>query len=1238
MPFPKSKQTLLAATLAAFLLLVLAPLVTGAQEITYYDFGAAGSTPTASCSPTAPVPFCQNAGGTSTAPTFVLDTYPPAIDPNSATDGNTGSNVEYYTSQLTANIGAQSNAMWYAIPQKVTGGFDVYFVFKIIPPSGDGLAFVIQNAQGGGAITVPFGGSTVTCTEQGSALTAVNGSNTQGGCLGYSGVDNSIALEFDTYPDTSWGDPDGNHIALQSCGISSETNAGLPNSPSHLNVPGVPNPQGAADIGCTVSLSVSGTPTYTWPNYPYALFSPSSSFSDGNYHQVVIVYNGPNDTPANYLYVYLDPPFNPGTYTPASTAVPVFQGPFDITQFMSPFINSGTAGNPSYDSAYVGFTAGNGGSSAAQEIMAWTFTPHTTVTQTQPLQTQSSTNPTYQQFNFGTHTYGVEYPPTSSGGPSTSGFNMTLTATTISPTAFAALIAGTPFAGSSCQVYDNTGGNSQVNGEGNCVIYSVSCTDSNNNPVACPAASVANCVGSNAADCINVKTVFDSSSTPTNPGFLQGDPFLSAISSISGDGTAITVTCTGECSVTPNQQVSITGLIGGPACAWAGSYQVSSSPAPTINQFTAASTQTTGSVTGCYLTSSNVQNIFTGYTTANIDGTSTGKTNDFSDFVFLSNMVAPGTTTTLGATNNNPTESASDPLTATVTASIAQFGAPSGTVTFSTGLPVTDSNTLCGGSMTLVPSATTPPALPAATTTCDYTAPGTPGSVTIYATYNADLNHASSSSSPLSLNVSAITPTVTFSPDPSSQTYGPGIAAGTLDATATVNNVVLPSTDGGITYTAAPTGGGASQPIGVGTILSAGSYTLTASFASTSSSYNSQSATAPYIVSAATPTIAWGNPAAITYGTGLAGILSATATFNSNAVSGNFSYTAQPAAGGPAVPVTAATILTAGRYTLSVTFSPTSSNFTAPPATTVPLTVNQAPVTLSWATPAAIPYGTPLTSTQLNAAVSSPANLPGTFSYTPGVGTVLPTANAQTLSVTFTPLDKVDYTTVSTSVAINVTAAGFASISPSSINFGTLYLGSIVTKTVTVSNTGSAALTISDPLIAIVPGVNGSLSEFVTINLCPKTLAVGKSCIMTVTFIGGPFYTPQDATLSISDSSYGSPQTVPLTATVIDPVAQFSATSLSFGTEKSGTGSSKKSITLTSAGGTSLSVTSIAISGDPKDFTETDNCIGTFNPKATCTISVTFAPSAKGSHTATLVVTDNAANSPQSISLSGTGD
>ncbi|MHB8653746.1 MAG: hypothetical protein ACYDA9_07695 [Terriglobia bacterium] len=53
---------------------------------------------------------------------------------------------------------------------------------------------------------------------------------------------------------------------------------------------------------------------------------------------------------------------------------------------------------------------------------------------------------------------------------------------------------------------------------------------------------------------------------------------------------------------------------------------------------------------------------------------------------------------------------------------------------------------------------------------------------------------------------------------------------------------------------------------------------------------------------------------------------------------------------------------------------------------------------VTWATPAAIKYGTALNSTQLNAT----ASVAGSFSYSPAAGTIL-SAGTQTLTVTFTP-------------------------------------------------------------------------------------------------------------------------------------------------------------------------------------------------------------------------------------------
>ena len=74
---------------------------------------------------------------------------------------------------------------------------------------------------------------------------------------------------------------------------------------------------------------------------------------------------------------------------------------------------------------------------------------------------------------------------------------------------------------------------------------------------------------------------------------------------------------------------------------------------------------------------------------------------------------------------------------------------------------------------------------------------------------------------------------------------------------------------------------------------------------------------------------------------------------------------------------------------------------------------------ITWAQPGDISYGTPLSSTQLNAL----AKIAGRFTYVPGAGTLLPVGSGQPLSVTFTPADTSDYESVSLTTEIEVVEA-----------------------------------------------------------------------------------------------------------------------------------------------------------------------------------------------------------------------
>jgi hypothetical protein len=1063
---------------AASFALILSAASASAQQVTYYDFDAPQANPgqisrDCSAGPGGAL-FCLNDGGNNALPYFSSDTYPASIDPNPA--DNPPVSGAHYETEMTLAYG-QHSSMWFAVPQKVADGFTAYFAFKLTPDptsgtTADGLAFVLQNAPGPGNDTAGV------CTSTGSGLTAIGDG---GGCLGYGGMPNSLALEFDTYQNGY--DPDNNHMALQNCG------AGLPNSP---------------DIAaCNVSLNgVGAYAANPLTSASTATAQTPVTLADGNVHQVVIVYSGPLEATPNLLQIYLDPAFVPGTHTPVAGSIPVFSGTYDLTTALNLLNN---------DSAYVGFTSATGSYYENNELMAWTFTPHTTVTQQQPL--NSPGTPT--TFDFGTHSYTTNFPP----GTDTNDITMGVIATTITPAQFAALlgVGPTQYTGSACQVYDDTGGN--------CIIYSVYCTEGGA-PTACPAPTSppSNCADPSASGCIDLTSSYNNSVQPTSPGYLQGDPLFSPISSISTTGTIATVNCTGECAVTMGQSVTI---LDGKDNVVATVTVASETP----NQFTFTASSPI-SQTGGFLTSNNVQDIFISYTPQNIDGSTAGHTKNFSDFVVTAVTNTPGQMTLSAPNGNTATENTADTITASIAipSTVAENGIPGnlitllpsgspglvpvGTVSFYLGTSTTPINGCNGVELTLTNLVYQ--------ATCSYT-PTSTDQVTITAMYAGDAFHQIGSQS-LMLNVNPQTVSVNVGTIPSGLSFS-------------IN---------GTSYTTAQA---PSWNVGTG-------YTL--------------ATTTPQAGAAGTQYVwsSWSDGGAISHSvTAPSSTMNYTASFNTQ-------YQLNASAG------TGGSITVANGY------------------------YNAQKVESLVATPSAgYTFGGWTGGTA--GAIANPAS-----------ATTSVTMNGpETLAATFTP-------------------ASTVSISPSSIDFGTLYLGSIVTKTVTIKNVGTTALSITDPRIAIVQG--GNSGEFITLNLCPKSLAAGKSCLMTVTFIAGPFYTPQTAMLTIIDSSPGSPQTVPLTSTVINPRVGLSASSVSFGTHKVGT-STTTTLKITNVGGTSLSIASIGLKGaDTGDFS-LGTCPASLAAGGSCSLPITFTPKATKGRSATLVITDNAQNSPQNVSLSGTG-
>jgi len=204
-----------------------------------------------------------------------------------------------------------------------------------------------------------------------------------------------------------------------------------------------------------------------------------------------------------------------------------------------------------------------------------------------------------------------------------------------------------------------------------------------------------------------------------------------------------------------------------------------------------------------------------------------------------------------------------------------------------------------------------------------------------------------------------------------------------------------------------------------------------------------------------------------------------------------------------------------------------------------------------------------------------------------------------------------------------------ASVSPTSLTFGNQGLESASSPmAVTLSNTGSPPLSIYGL------AMSGAFSET---NTCGSSLAANSSCTINVVFTPtAPG--PQTGTLTITDNSNyvpgGITQTLNLSGTGAGPVVSLSPASLTFAAQTVSTQSAPQTITLTNTGNGALSPLKIGRTGD---FAQTNTCGNSVAVGASCTISVTFSPVGAGSQSGTITLTDNAADSPQTIQLSGTG-
>jgi hypothetical protein len=167
-------------------------------------------------------------------------------------------------------------------------------------------------------------------------------------------------------------------------------------------------------------------------------------------------------------------------------------------------------------------------------------------------------------------------------------------------------------------------------------------------------------------------------------------------------------------------------------------------------------------------------------------------------------------------------------------------------------------------------------------------------------------------------------------------------------------------------------------------------------------------------------------------------------------------------------------IMTAvGSCTVSI-FLPGGNGYTSFVSPSVTFKILLDPTAVTWPSPAYIPYGTPLGSTQLNAM----ASIPGTFSYTPAVGTVLPVGASQVLTTTFTPAGSVNIAPITATTTMTVTK------SPQRLTvyqLPNLTVGAAVKIVTTTGDSGepvvvtaSGACTVASDGVTLTPTATGS--------------------------------------------------------------------------------------------------------------------------------------------------------------------
>jgi hypothetical protein len=208
---------------------------------------------------------------------------------------------------------------------------------------------------------------------------------------------------------------------------------------------------------------------------------------------------------------------------------------------------------------------------------------------------------------------------------------------------------------------------------------------------------------------------------------------------------------------------------------------------------------------------------------------------------------------------------------------------------------------------------------------------------------------------------------------------------------------------------------------------------------------------------------------------------------------------------------------------------------------------------------------------------------------------------------------------------IGAASAPSVSLSPHALQFGTLAVGSTSqSQAVLLRNMGSSPLSTT----SITTG-----GDFAETNTCGSSVQAAGNCTFSVTF------TPtavglRSGSILIQDDAAGSPHVINLSGNGSGTVVALTPASLAFSGQQVETSSAAQPVTLTNTSNAALSISTMQVTGN---YSQTNNCPATLAPNSSCTVNVTFTPTASGTRNGTLTINDNAQGSPQVANLAGAG-